>query len=626
MTTKFTKTDDQLPMPDDLRLYKNMRDTSKERRDSAYESLGFEDYVELIQSVANGPNRYAGLSKKELQRRKPRDLQIVKFLNRNGEATAFVVDYDELDREGCAAVIEASKSCGHRCILHTSCSSTTDHPKLRLVFPLKYAVAEECVKAQYEALASSLGLPSGYDKTAIGVNRNWFVPNEHADTIRIEIWRGKRLVVNDVPEVSEWKLDNQMHPSNSDARTRSGKPKTSGKKQRSDDSVEQRLSMRQSSDEEDRNQHLSRLFTNIVYHLYREPAIAWIDKHLLQVGKSGPSDGATRITVQDIPKIGLRVCFECPRCRRLRSKHSEAWVQLNLVSGSSKGACWSTGCRYHKDRKGWPESGEDYSLFNLAEVVKLLVQEFDIFCLKDVNQVWWRSRSKGHHLWKLEEFARWLSTRCGSSISWREAARVLRSVAKPTVFEWGRDFPQCSNELVETAALALRELRESKSISSPRLHIVTGKSHQGLLQHYKHPVNGSYVDRLQWPLPSIQIEGKLVRWKDPQESSMAVDEVMGLGYRLLSLTKMRARLRRLPPVVVVQPKEKPDALDRRLFRQRVIACLARGCEVIVLAPSGRHAARRVAKNYGLNRDAEIGLERIYQKVWMPKGSWKLLKI
>lgn len=573
----------------DLRQYTTVKTQTQQNKAQSFAALSFADYIKTIESLKQ--MHLTAEITAEMKERQP----AVKFVDANEDATAFLVDYDEITPAQKSEIDAALAKTGLEYFVHTSSSSTSKKPKIHIMLPLREPVPKPRIHSEYDRVLQELGLPANCDQRTKSGSRMWFIPKYHVQKIRSTYSQGESRL--EVLEVANKFGASKVSDDSASPVPGVKKMKTGSKKAAS---------------------WLRECMNEVLRDSFAEPAKKWLKKNVL--------DELRVLAIEMNPvSPNINVRYWCPDCEK-EGKRKEAWLDMVIATGVVEGQCRRDNCRHKIKLKPSRDEvdGDESIRYDVVTPKKFglaVARNSILFRLRNVDHTFWYWDPK--HIYGNSDIVREMGSVLG--LPWPKVQESTKIPYK-THLVWSFDFPKCSRELTQNVVMALDVLDERHRISYERLHIVSGKEHRHG-EYYRAPVNGVLWGRRNMPAPSISIAGKSCGTRyDFWLSPISYSFIKNLGYKTLSPRALHSVLRKLPPVIVVVPPKNVDELARLLWRQRLVMALERGCHVIVQAGSGRRAARDVAKQFGIVVDRhEIGLKRLHKLVPMPENPFKELE-
>lgn len=561
--------------------YTSVKTVSRQdRRDDGYPKpepiRDYDDYVELITRLSCERTR----GTKTISQQDKESQPVVRFLH-NEEATAFVVDYDNISRATYKHLRESVlPSLGLKCFMHTTSKHTKDSPRCRIIFPLAERVRMQLVdRRAYNQVIQALGLPNEFDKQTCSANRNWFVPTCSVSRIKSYGFEGRLLSLADIK---------------ADAKKRV--------RIAADNTPEESLDPVLAKD-------AARKARKGVMNLIKAPLANLLEGvclneeygHAMKVEYEGTQMRIQRMIPSE-SRPALQLYCDCPLCKKVG--------KLNIIVGIGakvlRAECYCEACsgKINKDAITLNEGFDDVK-FDAEYLLRVLRKHAVTFRLKNVMRVWWRI--DGSDPIPAEDVAR-----CVTQLSGEHINDVLRMINKNIdhTLDWGFSLQPLADDRFERSIFEFANLKPHQKIGHNNLLILKGDI-ENLRKQLHAPVCGVGLERSIWKQPSIFIGKKAVTFKGQRKSGpVCVDDLEKSGYKLLNRKTISRRMKKLPPVILVSPPDKPSEQDLILFRQRIFLALERGCMVCVVIGDDVRTTREVAAELRLKRGRECGLKSL----------------
>lgn len=542
----------------------------------------FKDYVTLIESLARdrkpGPLNISDEAKESQP--------VVRFLH-NEMATAFIVDYDNISRATFKRLHESIlPGTKLRCFLHTTSKHTKDAPRCRIIFPLAAPVPRNVIDRRiYEQVIKSLELPDSFDTKTCSANRNWFVPTFSASGIKTFRFNGNRLSLSDINVQTKNNHVRLVGCNAENIKVKGLSLKTRRGKNRHEDNL----------------------------GIVQKALCGILDDAQMDMMNHGRAeikyDGKNiRIRSSALSKSwpALQLYCDCPRCNGI----GKLSVVVGLGSKVMSAKCYKARCSAVLDKTKFNlNAAFDCMKVDAEQLFKAVRANATTFNLKNVTKQWWII--DGSYPIASDEVARCITTLSDSNI--KDVLRKFSGKADH-ILDWGISLPYYSDDEFERSMLEFQNMNPMKLAKNDRLVIAKG-DYDELTTRMHAPICGTGLDRSNWKLPTINIQGFNVSYKKRRNNNpLCIEQLEMLGYRMLSRKTLRKRLLRLPPVIFVKPPQKASPGDCVLFRQRIFLALQRGCLVCVIIDGKKDTVRSVAKNFGISKGKELGLKFILNEI------------
>lgn len=574
--------------------------------DTTYDVRLFEDSIYDINERTDAGD-YTGVTWKEVKSRllavnkwwnwrnkipdtKKKRQSCLRIINQDNLATAFPMDYDNLTPLSYACLLRTLQDPNfpYQYIVHTTSSSTPSNPKIHLFLILDKPCALDDIHDQYKINANLLvkkhGFPEGWDVAAESAYRNLIIPSKHNHTVEVysRLNGGKYTLVY-------------------------GQKTEKAKKASELEVTDIQYTNTKEVSEPGSVAWLREYVSKHVYRTYFKKALAWLT-HVYEL------DGGV---VKQPNKYRIIVKHDCPECaRKNKDGKMKAFASFNVVTGDLWVSCRRERCRYGgtwqtKSREDMMAAGlAAYDILQARTVVHRLAKESVLFNVESSSSMYWYLGPRACYSRNMieqvvaevigDDTIKPYDNLCAGiqggvrlSCGYPEFGSMTRSVVQGNIIKAWLDY------------------RDTKSISHPNLHIVSRVKHEHAA-YYCEPYLIQEFGRQKFKAPSISINGVSLSDKSMGAfSSLAAEQLRDLCYFALSPKQIHSVLDKLPPIVYMVAGKTKDKRDIRMFRQRIILALARGCHVIVCVGTTTKEFQRVATQYKLDRKCRIGLEKLH---------------
>lgn len=525
----------------------------------------------------------------------------IRVINQNDKATAFPMDYDNLTSISYARLLRTLQSSDfpYQYILHTTSTSKPDAPKVHLFLMLAVPCDVEDIKTSYktnaEYLVSRHGFPVGWDAKTESAARNFIVPfkhNHHVDVYsrltgqKWELLRDKQAstdtVLSNVPVVAD-----------------------TGKTSAVSDTAQHPGSM----------SWLRNYIADHVFSKYNKQAVNWVlDTFSLDTLTHGSSS-----FVKQQAKRRVVLKFDCPVCKRKgKDAKLKAYASFNVVNGDLLMECRREHCSFGGT---WKTKSHDemlsgslpvYSLVTARAVAASLTRRAVVFSVESSSSIYMYFGEGACYPRPTVEQA--LLEVLEDDYGYQHGRDSLFTTDNGVVqldcgYSGFRNMKRADihGSIIKTWV----DYSDRKLISHENLHII------GLVKHehekyYPSPYLIREFGRQQFKAPSITVNGMKLGTKHLEShSSLAGDLFRDACYFALSPKQIQNVLSSLSPIVFIHPGKRDGVRDIKMFRQRILFALSRGCHVLVCAGSTTSEVQKLATKYKLDRRCRIGLEKLH---------------